>query len=1046
MSQENGYSNWESRIQQGLALCDQMLANGEVGSALAHLRGLELGGEVDTKVVAIQMLHRAGLAEQAYREVKRLVLPADPEPEALLRLAHVCADAGADADAKNFLDRVVDDAFPLDSLYIASRVAERIGDANLQGHFEKRMIDEHPSYSGVRNLVLQRALADGRFAEAATVLHPDFMSSREHLYHLQLLADSDSLDTEAMVILAERSSDKLVPLAILRYLLARHEVVAAINVAILLMGSKKEEEVRELLAVLDAFLLRRGSIDFSLVESKVADIIKEIVGYLAVRPERGYVRQRLIELLSVERSGDIGVPLILTVISDLIDEGGLILGPDMYPASSSQKALIESKIPEICLQWFVDRQPCIPGKTKLPRELISINPDVCMATICTVMSSGAIAIESREDVDTLKNWLLLGCGVAPHTSAPDFSTVLFRVAMTRLGNAGYAQQARDLCEEQLSQCGDSRSRAQAAWFSMADVYSRLQDRRTSLVAFACAIAGPNIGQTPLTSFNEINLWVRLLRESGRLDHALDALEISNKALHARGTFDRDRHQQLHIRLTIELERLVRDLPGRADEIPNLLRRAAEAGQDALDRGEDGVQAMSLLGQLIKLSKTFNVEIPDSATQTMKVLAGNAFSSKPFVQSLMDSEDPVGALWTQYTSIEPAKFANDAAYDSMLLTVAARMVLTLERNSVEPDELFLPFELLADRGVAAPGWTRHPRPPHAFGSPSEIVEVAEHLRGHGIALVLAAFDNLGQLVSLRYEEGQFTLVEEQEFIYESFKRWSRLYPYDYCKDVGTQSWEKEHVMQQSLAECKWQTLPSSATLVVMESELRSMPSNLLWTNNGFFGASQPVGAAPSMAWLAESFRRRPAAVPRLYAWISNAGDQTQTLNVLLGYLQGEFEEYGVVLDTSNQPPATLAGSDLVFIAAHGQVSPEGNYFHTLNDEGSLKVPADVVATAVRDSRVAVLFVCSGGRSDKVPDANTTSGLAKELLSNGCSTVIASPWPVEAMVAASWAPKFLKHWKSGKTAIQACHDANKEISGDPSRTLAMNLYGDPCQTWS
>lgn len=1046
MGQENGYSNSESRIQQGLDLCHQMLANGEVGAAIAHLSGLGLGDDADTKVVAIQMLHGAGLAEHAYREVKSLILPADPEPEILLRLAHVCADAGADADAKSLLDRVVDDALVVGSLHIASRIAERIGDANLQAQFERRMISEHPLDSGVRSLILQQALADERFAEAAFVLHPDLMGSREHLYHLQKLADSDSLDTNAMVLLAERSPDKLVPLAIVRYLLARHEVVAAINVAILLVGSESEEEARVLLAVLDAFLLRRGSIEFSLVERMVASIIKEIVAYLAVRPQHGYVRQRLIELLSVEHSGDIGVPLLLKVVFDLIDEGGLILGPNMYPASSCDEALIESKILEACTRWLIDRQPCIPGKTKLPRELISIDPDVCMVTICTMMSSRGIAVESRQDVDILKHWLLLGCSIAPHTSVPDFTTVLFRVAMTRLGNAGYAQQARDLCEEQLSQCDGSRSRAQAAWFSMADVYSRLQDRRTSLVAFACAIAGPHIGQTPWTSFNEINLWVRLLRESGLLDQALDALETSNQALQARGTYHRHRHQQIHIRLTIELERVLRDLPLRAGEIPNLLLRAAEAGQEALDSGEDCVQVMDMLGQLIKLSETFNVEIPDSAVQTMKVLAGDTFSSKPFVQTLMDSEDPVGTLWTLYRSVEPAKFANDAAYDSMQLTVAARGVVTHKRNSIEPDELLLPFELLADRGVAAPGWTLHPRPPRAFESPSKIMEVAEHLLKHGIALVLAAFDNLQQLVSLRYEGGQFTLVEEQEFSYDSFKRWSKSYPYDYCKDVGVQNWEKEHAMQQSLAGCKWTTLPSNATLLVMESDLRSMPSNLLWTDNGFFGASQPVGAAPSMAWLAESFSRRPAAVPRMNAWISNAGDQTQTLNVLLGYLQGEFEEYDVVLDTSNQPPTTLAESDLVFIAAHGQVSPEGNYFHTLNDEGSLKVPADVVAAAVRDSRVAVLFVCSGGRSDKVPDANTTSGLAKQLLSNGCSTVIASPWPMEAMVAASWAPKFLNHWKSGKTAIQACHDANKEISGDPSRALAMNLYGDPCQTWS
>lgn len=1039
----NQYGNWEVRIQQGLARCDQMLANGEVGAALAHLESLGLPNAADTKIIGVQMLHAAGLPEQAYKEAKSLVLPDDPDPEALLRLAHVCGDAGADADAKAFLDRITDEELSVHSLHIASRIAQRIGARDLQGHFETRMISEYPSHTGVQSVAWQRAVAEERFADAATTLHPEFMSYREPLFRLQQLADSDSPDIVAMVKLANESQGKLLPLAVLRYLIARDQVAAALDVAPCLVGSDRDEDVRELLAVLDAFLLRRDSIDFSHVEPKVLAIIKGVVGYLSVRPERGYVRQRLIELLSVERSGDIGLPLILKVAFDLVDEGGVFLGPDMLPAASSIEALQKSSMPESCMHWLLQRQPCIPGKTKLPRELITIDPDVCMASICALMSSGEITVASGEDVNDLKSWLLIGCGVAPHTSAPDFTIVLFRVAMTRLANGGYPQQARDLCEEMLSQCKDSRPRAQAAWFAMADVYGRLCDRRSSVVAFACAIAGANTGQTPLTNFNEINLWVRLLRESGLLDHALEALEISNSALIEQGTYSEHRHQQVHIGLTIELKRLVRDVQSRVHELPNLMRRASEAAQEARERGEEGVQALTLLSQLIKLSKTFNVDIPDEAAQTMNVLAANAFSSRPFVESLMDSENSINMLWKQYQSVEPAKFANDAAYDSAQLTVAARMALTLERDRVEPSELLLPFELLADSGVAAPGWIRHPKPPHAFGSASEIMEVAQHLRELGMALVLAAFDNRGQLVSLRYEAGQFKLVEEASFSYQAFKHWSRTFPYDYCKDEGRESWQKEDAMQRSLAECKWETLPSCATLVVMEADLRSMPSNLLWTDDGFFGASQPVGAAPSLAWLAASFRRLPTPTPRLNAWISNAGDQSQTLNVLLGYLQGEFAYHGVVLNTSSYPPAELAGSDLVFIAAHGQVSPEGNYFHTLNDEGSLKVPADVVATAIRNSRVAVLFVCSGGRSDKVPDANTTSGLAKQLLSMGCSTVIASPWPVEAMVAASWAPKFLKHWKSGTTAIQACHDANREISGDPSRTLAMNLYGDPCQ---
>jgi len=1008
---------------------------------------LGLASAADTKIIGVQMLHAAGLPEHAYREAMCLVLPADPDPEVLLRLAHVYANAGADSDAKNFLERVVNEVFPVDSLYIAYRIAERIRASTLHDHFESRLIREYPSCTGVKNLAWQRMLAEELFADAAAALHPDFMSSREPLFRLQKLADASSPDIEAMVKLADESKGNVVPLAVLRYLLAREEVVAALDVALCLVGSEKDEEVRELLAVLDAFLLRRGFIDFSHVEPNVVTIIKGIVGYLAVRPERGYVRQRLIDLLSVERSGDIGLPLILTVAIHLVDEGELLLGPEMFPAPSSIDALRKSNIPETCMQWIMERAPCIPGRTKLPRELITIDPDVCMASICALMSSGATAVESGEDVNDLKNWLLLGCGVAPHTNEPDFTTVLFRVATTRLANAGYPQQARDLCEELLSQSGDSRSRAQAAWFTMADVYSRLQDRRTSLVAFACAIAGPHVGQAPLTSFNEINLWGRLLRASGLLDHALEALEISNSALQALGSYGEHRHQQVHIGLTIELERFRRDVKARVHELPDLLKRASEAALEARDSGEEGVQALTLLGQLINLSQAFNVDIPDDAAQTMSVLAANPFSSKSFVESLMHSGDPIGALWTQYRAVESAKFANDAAYDSAPLTVAARMMLTLERDRVEPSVLLLPFELLADSGVAAPGWTREPTPPRAFGSASEIMKVAEHLHERDIALVLAAFDNRGQLVSLRYEAGEFKLVEEHAFSYEAFKKWSSTYPYDYCKDVGRDSWQKEDAMQRSLAECKWEPLPACATLIVMEAELRSMPSNLLWTDDGLLGASQPVGAAPSLAWLAESFKRIPRPVPRLNAWISNAGDKSQVLNVLLGLLQGDFEDHKVVLHTSNQPPAELAGSDLVFVAAHGQVSPEGNYFHTLNDEGSLKVPADVVAKAVRNSRVAVLFVCSGGRSDKVPDANTTSGLAKQLLSMGCSTVIASPWPVEAMVAASWAPKFLKHWsKSGMTAIQACHDANKEISGDPSRTLAMNLYGDPCQTWT
>jgi hypothetical protein len=64
--------------------------------------------------------------------------------------------------------------------------------------------------------------------------------------------------------------------------------------------------------------------------------------------------------------------------------------------------------------------------------------------------------------------------------------------------------------------------------------------------------------------------------------------------------------------------------------------------------------------------------------------------------------------------------------------------------------------------------------------------------------------------------------------------------------------------------------------------------------------------------------------------------------------------------------------MAVIAAHGSVHPEGRYFQLVSDEGVLKVSADDLADALRNVDVVVLFVCSCGRTDKYPAANTTIG--------------------------------------------------------------------------
>ncbi len=104
----------------------------------------------------------------------------------------------------------------------------------------------------------------------------------------------------------------------------------------------------------------------------------------------------------------------------------------------------------------------------------------------------------------------------------------------------------------------------------------------------------------------------------------------------------------------------------------------------------------------------------------------------------------------------------------------------------------------------------------------------------------------------------------------------------------------------------------------------------------------------------------------------------------------------------------------------------------------------LAGALRNVDVVVLFVCSGGRTDKHPAANTTIGLARQILDRGCQAVIASPWPLDARVPSHWLPAFLEQWQNGRSLIEANFEANRVVdrnfAQDPARGLAMTIFGN------
>jgi hypothetical protein len=137
--------------------------------------------------------------------------------------------------------------------------------------------------------------------------------------------------------------------------------------------------------------------------------------------------------------------------------------------------------------------------------------------------------------------------------------------------------------------------------------------------------------------------------------------------------------------------------------------------------------------------------------------------------------------------------------------------------------------------------------------------------------------------------------------------------------------------------------------------------------------------------------------------------------------------------------------LAIVAAHGGLDPGARFFQVVSDESALRISSLDLARALERVGVAILFVCSGGRQNAHPAANTTVGLPKQLLSRGTRAVIASPWPLDSRVPSHWLPAFLHAWNEGARLIDANADANRAVARqmghEPRDALAMTLYGNP-----
>jgi tetratricopeptide (TPR) repeat protein len=619
-----------------------------------------------------------------------------------------------------------------------------------------------------------------------------------------------------------------------------------------------------------------------------------------------------------------------------------------------------------------------------------------------------------------------------------------RLSAGVLANAGRVQQARDLVEGALQAAGESAGRRRLAWSAMADVYHRVGNNLESLIALAAAAAG----ETEVDAqemWHETECLVRVLRDLGLYDLARQEHQNAETLLRQLGYWDANQHRHVLTALQVDMAQLVHGESRDAAELHRLMIDVAAVGREVLAREDDPTVPAVMLGQLIRFAHQDGVPAPPEADAVLQLLLQHAGTSAvELVRSASSQHVTAEDLLRVYQRTEPARYADDVAFDLRHAVLAARRLLN--DDDAESDSVCLAIEVLADRAIAIPGWQATARPAAPIADIHSPAAAAKAFSMQGLSVVLAALDGDGRLVSVTATGGHLGDVRcESEALFSAgaLRSWAEQFPRCYGID------DAANLFFTSTERLRLSALPPDPTLLVAEPDLQQIPPNLWRVNDEFAGLARPMAAAPSLSWL-EAASNRSDTSGRKVAWISTESQHGQTLATLADRLRPTFVEHGIRFDTSAILPEGYAGADLVVVAAHGGLHAEGRFFQRVSDEGSLTVGSHEFARALRNIGVVILFVCSGGRLDRHPGANTTIGLVSQVLHQGCSAVVASPWPLDARVTYHWFPAFMRAWKDGAPLIDANFQANgavgRAFGNDLAKCLAMNVYGDPLKRFT
>ncbi|CAI1932578.1 CHAT domain-containing protein [Serratia fonticola] len=794
-------------------------------------------------------------------------------------------------------------------------------------------------------------------------------------------------------------------------------------------------------------------------------LFQKVFQFLALHPEDEDIRRKLLTLLSVESCGDMGIPIVAATVLDFAQKGVQLTKSGISTSEktlSSTKEEIEISIKN-GLAWLDDLGAAEPGVTVLPRKLLIAEPDHFIQTLTKLVEMASGQDGEDADLEFMKKLVFLACSVSPHATRERNADIsLTRHLASFLAMQGQFQQARNLAEAILLMGHHDAYRSRLAWQAFGDIYHRCRNHIIALIGLASALA-INVEISKADCWHEVYTLHRILRDLGLLKHSRSLLPTMKALLTGLG-YDADNDlRQLSAELTLRLiEADASDTAG----INTLLSEIAEACHKATESRDRLHPFALLLGQAVLKAEKAGVEVSSEVQLTLNTALQQAgIGMAEIIRTASMAKPTATDVLKMFNGLERAMYASDIVHDRSVIELAARRLLdSSPQNERSLHENIFATELLADHTAELLG-------DESVMTQDLPVKYAEELNQEGLDVVFLALDTQGELVVTLVSNGQVSAVEQpkaEQSFRQRFQRWLQYYPKDYGQVDRN---EGNNVFYTTMEQLDIRLPYSDRLILVAESFLQQLTANLalIQPEDGgfsyFAGTNTAIGCVPSLSWLLSARKARRSPRKGYKAWISaernsrfgevnkpveaERSGQVQyqrepTLDIALSRLSGCFEEFGFIVNTDQRLPRDMHDASLVVVTAHGGLNTEGRYLHRISDDRDLVESPSALSAALSGVELVVLFVCSGGRIDKNPWGNSTTSLPKQLLNNGCRTVIASPWPLNVMVTYNWLEAFLHQWENGIAALDATKLANDSIArhfGEvPQYSLAMRVYGD------